>query len=98
MVTKNYIGGPVQVEPDHPRRIDALTAQKIDVAIIFQEMLGTAVAAKYLHTNGVPLSVALRVLVCERRKDPSPPKMIGLEKGPAHHPPSRMSETGAESD
>ncbi|WP_070218501.1 hypothetical protein OX462_12570 [Janthinobacterium sp. SUN098] len=98
MVTKNYIGGPVQVEPDHPRRIDALTAQKIDVAIIFQEMLGTAVAAKYLHTNGVPLSVALRVLVCERRKDPSPPKMIGLEKGPAHHPPSRLSETGAESD
>ncbi|TSD72511.1 hypothetical protein FFI39_016880 [Janthinobacterium sp. KBS0711] len=81
MVNKNYIGSLAQVALDYPRRIDALTAQKIDVAIIFQEMLGTAVAAKYLHTNGVPLSVALRVLVCERRKDPSSPKMIGIEKG-----------------
>ena len=81
MVTKNYIGGLMQLKLDHPRRIDALTAQKIDVAIIFQEMLGTAVAAKYLHTNGVSLSVALRVLVCERRKEPSPPKMIGIERG-----------------
>lgn len=96
MVNKNDIGGMVQVELGHPRRIDALTAQKIDVAIIFQEMLGTAVAAKYLQTNGVALAVALRVLVHARRKEPSPPKMIGIESVSANCQLSSRAEAGDE--
>lgn len=98
MVNENYISGLAQEELDRRRRIDALTAQKIDVAIIFQEMLGTAVAAKYLRTNGVPLSVALRVLIHARRKDPSPPKMIGIEDGPANRFQSKQTATRGKSD
>lgn len=64
-------------EPEGQRRTDALMAQKIDVAIIFQEMLGTFTAAKYLCEQRVPLQIALRVLVHTRRNSPSPPKMIG---------------------
>ena len=79
MENKNYRTGLAQEELERRKRIDALTAQKIDVAIIFQDMLGTAVAAEYLHENGVPLSVALRVLIHSRRKEPSPPKMIGID-------------------
>ncbi|MGK5055286.1 hypothetical protein [Janthinobacterium sp. RB2P8] len=93
MVNKNYISGLAQEQLDRRRRIDALTAQKIDVAIIFQEMLGTAVAAKYLRTNGVPLSVALRVLIYAHRKDPSPPKMIGFEDGPVNRFQSKQTAT-----
>lgn len=78
MKNKNDKVDPAQEEHERRRRTDALTAQKIDVAIIFQDMLGTLVAAQYLHENGISLSVALRVLVHARRKDPSPPKMIGI--------------------
>lgn len=49
-------------------RQDGLTAQKIDVGIIFQEMLGTATAAAYLAKNKVPMQLALRVLTRARRK------------------------------
>lgn len=83
MKNKNYKIGLVQDEVERRKRIDVMTAQKIDVAIIFQEMLGTLVAAKYLHEHGVPLSVALRVLIHARRKEPSPPKMIGIDDRPS---------------
>jgi hypothetical protein len=93
MLDINYLAGHAQLKLDRRRRSEALTAQTIDVAIIFQEMLGTAVAAKYLQANGVPLSVALRVLVHARRKDPSPPKMIGIVEGPANgRPPGHIAE------
>lgn len=49
-------------------RQDGLTAQKIDVGVIFQEMLGTATAAAYLAKNKVPMHLALRVLTRTRRK------------------------------
>lgn len=49
-------------------RHDGLTAQKVDVGVIFQEMLGTATAAAYLAKNKVPMHVALRVLTQTRRK------------------------------
>jgi hypothetical protein len=88
MLDINYIAGHAQLKLDRRGRSDALTAQTIDVAIIFQEMLGTAAAAEYLRGNGVPLSVALRVLVHARRKDPSPPKMIGIVEGHLNCRPS----------
>lgn len=49
-------------------RQDVLTAQKIDVGVIFQEMLDTATAAAYLAKNKVPMYIALRVLTQTHRK------------------------------
>ncbi|PLY39445.1 hypothetical protein CSZ94_26365 [Janthinobacterium sp. ROICE36] len=49
-------------------RQDDLTAQKVEVGIIFQEMLDTATAAAYLAKNRVPIATALRVLTGSRRK------------------------------
>lgn len=49
-------------------RQDGLTAQKVDVGVIFQEMLGTATAAAYLAKNNVPMHIALRVLTQTHRK------------------------------
>ena len=43
-------------------RPDLLTAQKVEVSIILQAMLGTTVAAEYLADNEVDLSVSMRVL------------------------------------
>jgi hypothetical protein len=43
-------------------RPDTLTAQRVEVGIILQAMLGTHAAAEYLKNNDVPRSVALRVL------------------------------------
>jgi hypothetical protein len=43
-------------------RPDALTAQKVEVGIILQAMLGTQAAAEYLENNAIERSVALRVL------------------------------------
>lgn len=63
-------------------RNDILTAQKIDVGIIFQAMLGTISAAEYLRRSGVPLEIALRVLTISHRKIPTPPLLIGDPKLP----------------
>ncbi|NHZ80593.1 hypothetical protein F2P44_15115 [Massilia sp. CCM 8695] len=43
-------------------RGDTLTAQKVEVGIILQAMLGTGGAAEYLSDNAVHISVSLRVL------------------------------------
>jgi hypothetical protein len=43
-------------------RPDALTAQKVEVAIILQAMLGTQTAEEYLQNNAVDVAVAQRVL------------------------------------
>ena len=43
-------------------RPDHLTAQKVEVAIILQAMLGTPSAAEYLETNAVDPEVVSRVL------------------------------------
>lgn len=43
-------------------RPDTLTAQKVEVGIILQAMLGTQAAADYLENNAIERSVALRVL------------------------------------
>ena len=43
-------------------RKDHLTAQKIEVALVFQQMLSTAEAQAYLAHNGVSGAVSDRVL------------------------------------
>lgn len=43
-------------------RKDHLTAQKVEVALVFQEMLSTAEAEGYLARNGVSACVIERVL------------------------------------
>jgi hypothetical protein len=43
-------------------RPDFLTAQKVEVGIILQAMLGTSAAAEYLENNAVAAAVAKRVL------------------------------------
>jgi hypothetical protein len=43
-------------------RKDHLTAQKVEVALVFQQMLSTAEAQVYLARNGVPEAVIERVL------------------------------------
>jgi hypothetical protein len=43
-------------------RPDILTAQKVEVGIVFQSMLSTREAAQYLAANEVPIDVAVRVL------------------------------------
>jgi hypothetical protein len=49
-------------------RPDVLTAQKVEVAIILQAMLGTIGAAEYLADNAIAMSVSLRVLTQPERR------------------------------
>jgi hypothetical protein len=51
-------GAPLRVAG----RPDILTAQRVEVGIILQAMLGAHAAAEYLENNAVPREVALRVL------------------------------------
>jgi hypothetical protein len=44
------------------QRKDHLTAQKVEVALVFQQMLSTAEALAYLAQTGVPVLVIERVL------------------------------------
>lgn len=44
------------------QRKDHLTAQKVEVALVFQQMLSTVEAQAYLVRNGVPAAVIERVL------------------------------------
>jgi hypothetical protein len=43
-------------------RPDVLTAQKVEVGIVLQAMLGTTAAAEYFDNNSIDRAVALRVL------------------------------------
>lgn len=49
-------------------RPDLLTAQRVEVGIILQAMLGTPTAAEYLENNAVDPSVVLRVLFHPHRR------------------------------
>lgn len=59
-------GAAVQTAAPAPLRLagrpDVLTAQRVEVGIILQAMLGTPTAAAYLETNAVDPSVVSRVL------------------------------------
>jgi hypothetical protein len=50
------------------RRLDRMTAGRVEVAIIFKEMLGGDDAAVYLAGNGVPQCVTERVLAGKARR------------------------------
>lgn len=49
-------------------RPDLLTAQRVEVGIILQAMLGTPTAAEYLENNAVDPMVTLRVLFQPHRR------------------------------
>ena len=51
------------LDPSPATRFDSLKAQQVEVGIVFQKMLGTRDAARYFAENGIPLHVALRVLM-----------------------------------
>ncbi|WP_146171880.1 hypothetical protein [Pseudoduganella armeniaca] len=52
-------------------RSDELTSQRIEVALVFQAMLGTDAAANYLRDAGIPVWITARVLGSTKRR-PSP--------------------------
>jgi hypothetical protein len=56
-----YLTAPRQETMLNERK-DQLLAQKVEVALVFQQMLGTADAQAYLVSSGVPADVIERVL------------------------------------
>ena len=50
------------------RRHDRLTAQRVEVGLVFQHMLGTEAAAHYLRDARVPVWLTARVLGSARRR------------------------------
>ncbi|MES2347305.1 MAG: hypothetical protein V4641_07015 [Pseudomonadota bacterium] len=61
---------PANIDHTWCRRRDRLTAQRIDVGLVFLEMLGATDAAEYLAQSRVPDRIAERVLVgAGRRRD-----------------------------
>jgi len=50
------------------RRKDQLTSQRVDVALVFNSMLGNDAASEYLRENAVPVWVAERVLHSDNRR------------------------------
>ncbi len=52
----------------HAPRSNTLTAQRVQVGIIFLEMLGAADAAEYMLANAVPAAVVARVLAYPLRR------------------------------
>jgi hypothetical protein len=59
------------------KRLDSVTAGRVEVAIIFKEMLGVEDAAVYLAGNGVPQRVAERVLADPRTRRISDDAIVG---------------------
>ncbi len=53
---------PAPVSSRLAGRPDLLTAQKVEVGIILQAMLGTPAAAEYMESNAIDPQVAQRVL------------------------------------
>ncbi|QBE64479.1 hypothetical protein [Pseudoduganella lutea] len=53
------------------QRADQLTSQRIEVALVFQTMLGTDAAAEYLRNSGIPIWITARVLGSAKRR-PTP--------------------------
>jgi hypothetical protein len=52
-----------------PRR-ENLVSQHIEVALVYQQMLGLDEAARYLAQEGVPREIADRVLLAGRKRPP----------------------------
>jgi hypothetical protein len=65
--------GAMLGETKHPTlpsdgRVDQLTSQRVEVALVFQSMLGTNAASEYLRNAGVPVWVTARVLGSTKRR------------------------------
>lgn len=69
------------------RRRNVLAAQKVNVGIVFNNMLSAEEAVHYMARNGIPEAVALRVLdhAQHRRKDDVRPR-------PASQPPDASDD------
>jgi hypothetical protein len=50
------------------RRVDHLSCQRVEVALVFQSMLSTNAAAEYLRNAGIPIWIAARVLGSAKRR------------------------------
>ena len=50
------------------RRVDSVTAQRVEVSLVFQLMLGTLAGAEYLQASGVAEGIATRVLGSQIRR------------------------------
>lgn len=61
--------------PPADARVDTMTSQRVEVALVFQSMLGTNEAAEYLRDAGVPIWVSARVLGSRNRR-PSPELVV----------------------
>jgi hypothetical protein len=70
-VRRATIASSVQLPLPSEARVDTLTSQRIEVALVFQSMLGTNAAAEYLRNAGVPIWITARVLGSRKRR-PSP--------------------------
>ena len=65
-------------------RANRLCAEQVEVALVMQEMLGTAAAAHYLHEKSVSVEIAVRVLTREgQRRWRSPVNLAAFEAAPA---------------
>ena len=65
-----------------PRR-EQLISQRIEVALVYQQMLGLDEAARYLEQEGIPQEIADRVLLTGRKR---PPRMADAPDQPAKLP------------
>jgi len=65
-----------------PRR-ENLLSQHIEVALVYQQMLGIDEAARYLEQEGVAPEIANRVLLTGRKR---PPRMASTADQPAQLP------------
>ena len=86
-----------------PRK-DVLTSQKVEVALIFQEMMGTLDALAYLRSVGVCIAVTERVLSGRLALRRGPCPLAGfahagdgaaraeIEPGPAAHGPASTGD------
>jgi len=70
------IAGAGQNPLSDDQRSDQLSSQRIEVALVFQSMLGTDAAAEYLRNAGVPIWITARVLGSAKRR-PSPALVVG---------------------
>jgi len=65
---KAAAGCPYRTNLPHAPRRNKLTAQRVEVGIIFLEMLGAADATDYMLANAVPPAVIARVLAYPQRR------------------------------
>lgn len=55
---------------DECRRRDRITAQKLDVGLVFYQMLGFDDAMQYLAMNNIPKALGMRVLTLAEHRRP----------------------------